>query len=207
MSKLLASLMRNYFPKRPSGAPLHTLSKLYDVPVGFVTPPILRLNIAYFAVAEGWLLLDIGWFVLFFLSTFPRLLQTRRPGCTIHSCLNSKNLQITSKVLTLGNRYHQLRKTFGKFFRSYSELLSKFSDISFQEYVFKGISHPVFYGDIVYKLRRVKDTPNFISSGSIIVNTPSTMTVWPIDHREDYRSCALPLYSLVQTFSKALHSD
>ena len=45
---------------------LHTLSKLYDVPVGFVTPPILWLNIAYFAVAEGWLLLDIGWFVLFF---------------------------------------------------------------------------------------------------------------------------------------------
>ena len=34
--------------------------------------------------------------------------------------------------------------TFGKFFRSYSELLSKFGDISFQEYVFKGISHPVF---------------------------------------------------------------
>ena len=33
--------MRNYFPKRPSGAPLHTLSKLYDVPVGFVSPPPL----------------------------------------------------------------------------------------------------------------------------------------------------------------------
>ena len=44
------------------------------------------------------------------------------------------------------------------FFRSYSELLSKFCDISFQEYVFKGIFHPVFYGDLVYKLRRVKDT-------------------------------------------------
>ena len=48
MSKLLASLMRNYFPKRPSGAPLHTLSKLYNVPVGFVTPP------PYF---EAWILL------------------------------------------------------------------------------------------------------------------------------------------------------
>ena len=35
-SKLLASLMRNYFPKRQSGAPFHTLSKSYDVPVGFV---------------------------------------------------------------------------------------------------------------------------------------------------------------------------
>ena len=33
----------------------------------------------------------------------------------------------------------------------------------------KGISHPVFYGDLVYKLRRVKDTPNLISSGSKIV--------------------------------------
>ena len=30
----------------------------------------------------------------------------------------------------------------------------------------KGISHPVFYGDLVNKLRRVKDTPNFIASGS-----------------------------------------
>ena len=32
--------MRNNFPKRQSGAPLHTLSKLYDVPVGFVTIPL-----------------------------------------------------------------------------------------------------------------------------------------------------------------------
>ena len=31
--------MRNYFPKRPSDAPLHTLSKLYDVLVGFIAPP------------------------------------------------------------------------------------------------------------------------------------------------------------------------
>ena len=30
--------MRNNFPKRPSGAPLHTLSKFLDVQVGFVTP-------------------------------------------------------------------------------------------------------------------------------------------------------------------------
>ena len=49
------------------------------------------------------------------------------------------------------------------------QLLSKFGDISFQEYVTKGISHPVFYGDLVYKLRRFKDKPNFISSGSKIV--------------------------------------
>ena len=54
--------MRNYFSKRQYGSPLHTLSKLYDVSVGFVTrpPPLFMLCIALFAVAEGWLLLDIG---------------------------------------------------------------------------------------------------------------------------------------------------
>ena len=38
LSKLLASLMRDYFSKRTSGAPLHTLSKSYDVPVGVLSP-------------------------------------------------------------------------------------------------------------------------------------------------------------------------
>ena len=60
-SKKSQKFVKNLKPKRPSSAPLHTLSKLYEVPVGFEPPPpILRLNIAYFAVAEGWLLLDIG---------------------------------------------------------------------------------------------------------------------------------------------------
>ena len=89
--------------------------------------------------------------------------------CTSVFDFHSKNLQITSKLLTQGYRYHKLRKTFGKFFRSYSELMSKFGAISFQEYVSKGITHPVFYDDLVYKLRRVKSEKNFISSGSKIV--------------------------------------
>ena len=46
--------------------------------------------------------------------------------CTSVFDFHSKNLQITSKLLTQGYRYHKLRKTFGKFLRSYSELLSKF---------------------------------------------------------------------------------
>ena len=57
--------MRNYFPKRTSGAPLYNLSKLYDVTVDYVSPPLLRQCSTIFAVAEGWLLLDIGLFVLF----------------------------------------------------------------------------------------------------------------------------------------------
>ena len=89
--------------------------------------------------------------------------------CTSVFDFHSKNLQITSKLLTQGYRYHKLRKTFGKLFRSYSELPSKFGEISFQDYVSQGIAHPVFYGDLVYKLRRVKGEANFISSGSKIV--------------------------------------
>ena len=100
--------------------------------------------------------------------------------CTSVSDFNSKNLQLTSKLLTQGYRYHKLRKTFGKFFRSYSDLLSKFGEISFQEYVTEGISHPVFYGDLVYKLRRVRCEANFVSSGSKIVFAfdVESMTHW-----------------------------
>ena len=35
---VLVSWMRNNFPKRPSGVPLHNLSIFYDVLFGFVTP-------------------------------------------------------------------------------------------------------------------------------------------------------------------------
>ena len=76
---------------------------------------------------------------------------------------------VSSKCLTQGYIYHKLRETFGKFFRSYSELLSKCGATSFQECVPKGITQPVFYGDLVYKPRMVKSETNFISSGSKIV--------------------------------------
>ena len=33
------------------------------------------------------------------------------------------------------------------------------------KHVSEGISHPAFYGDLVYKLRRVKCAANFVSSG------------------------------------------
>ena len=71
--------------------------------------------------------------------------------CTSVSDFHSKNLQITSKLLTQCYRFHKLRKK-GTFFGLYSEVLS-FGEISFQEYVSEGISHPLFYNNLVYKLR------------------------------------------------------
>ena len=56
-----ASWRRDNFPKWPSSAPLHTLSKLYNVSVSFVVNLSFEaVYFALFAVAEGWLLLDIG---------------------------------------------------------------------------------------------------------------------------------------------------
>ena len=46
-----------------------------------------------------------------------------------------------------------------------------FCPLSYQEYVSKGITYPVFYVDLVCKLRNVKGETNFISSGSKIVKS------------------------------------
>ena len=69
----------------------------------------------------------------------------------------------------------------------------------FQEYVAKGISQPVVYGNLVYTLSRINGTMNFISSGYNF-NMPRTSIVRPIDHQEDIKICAWPVFSLVQTF-------
>ena len=47
--------------------------------------------------------------------------------------------------------------------------LCKFGVISFQDYVSNAITHPVIFGNLDYKLRRVKGAPNLILSGSKIV--------------------------------------
>ena len=97
--------MSNYFPKRPLCAPLHTLSKLYDFPVGFVNPPpTLRLSIALFAVAEVWLLLDIGWFVLF------HVFSSRYASVTIPKPTSGDRRW--AKIGKIGRRRHRFWRIF-----------------------------------------------------------------------------------------------
>ena len=77
--KLLAFLMRNTFSETPVDALLHTLSKFYDAPIGLGPSTLLRQCLALFAVAEGWLLLELGGFVL--------LYRLRPAFITISDCL------------------------------------------------------------------------------------------------------------------------
>ena len=47
------------FSETAVGETIHTLFKLYGFPVGFLAFTFLKQCIALYAVAEGWLLLDI----------------------------------------------------------------------------------------------------------------------------------------------------
>ena len=85
-------------------------------------------------------------------------------------------------------------------FGSNSELLSKFVAILFQEYVSKGITYLVFYGDL--QTKEGKRRSEFHLAGLKNSETPSSSSVWPSDHREDYRSCAWPYFSPVRSFLK-----
>ena len=63
----------------------------------------------------------------------------------------------------LANRdlwYHKLRKTFSKFYRRYYDLISKFQ-VGLKFLLHQGLSEPDFYGDLVYKLKKIVGSNNF----------------------------------------------
>ena len=49
---------------------------------------------------------------------------------------------------------HKLRKTFSKFYRRHYELVSKFS-VGLKTLLHQGLSEPEFYGDLVYKFKKI----------------------------------------------------
>ena len=74
-------------------------------------------------------------------------------ACTSVEDFNQRNLFITEKLLKQGYRYHKLRKTFSKFYHRNITLISKYK-CNLKALLRQGISHPEFYGDLIYKLRK-----------------------------------------------------
>ena len=66
----------------------------------------------------------------------------------------------------------------------------------------KGIFHPVFYRDVVYKLRKVKDTPNFISSGLKIVKSLRRRQYDPLIIKRTIGLMLVPSTALYRPFLK-----
>ena len=73
---------------------------------------------------------------------------------------NNRNLFLTAKLLKQGYRYHKIRKAFSKFYHRHSELIVKYN-IGLKTLLQQGISEPIFYGDLVYKFKRIVGKPNF----------------------------------------------
>ena len=76
---------------------------------------------------------------------------------------NARNKSVTAELLQQGYRYHKLRKTFSKFYRRHYELVSKFS-VGLKTFLHQGLSEPEFYGDLVYKFKKIVGLIFLISS-------------------------------------------
>ena len=63
-------------------------------------------------------------------------------------------------VLKQGYRYHKIRKAIYKFYHRHSELIVKYN-IGLKNLLQQGTSEPIFYGDLVYKFKRIVGKPNF----------------------------------------------
>ena len=73
---------------------------------------------------------------------------------------NARNKCLTAKPLQQGYRYHKLRKTFSKFCRRHYELVSKFN-VGLKTLLHPGLSEPEFYGDLVYKFKKIVGRADF----------------------------------------------
>ena len=82
--------------------------------------------------------------VYIFLSLFVLLV------CSYVDDFNNINLFLTAKLLKQGYRYHEIRKAFSKFYHRHSALIVKYN-IGIKTLLQKGMSEPIFYGDLVYK--------------------------------------------------------
>ena len=80
--------------------------------------------------------------------------------CSNVDDFNNRNLFLTAKLLKQGYRYHKIRKAFSKFYHRHSELIVKYN-IGLKTLLQRGISEPIFYGDLVYKFKRIVGKPNF----------------------------------------------
>ena len=71
-----------------------------------------------------------------------------------------ENIWCKFQLLQQGYRYHKLRKTFSKFYRRHYELISKYN-VGLKTLLSEGLSEPEFYGDLVYKFKKLKGINDF----------------------------------------------
>ena len=89
------------------------------------------------------------------------------PLASNHTASPARNAPLHNEVCTFiiftslqGYRYHKLRKAFSKFYRRHYELISKFN-VGLKSLLHQGLSEPEFYGDLVYKFKKIRGMTEF----------------------------------------------
>ena len=80
--------------------------------------------------------------------------------CNHVTDFNARNKCLTAKLLQQGYRYHKHRTTFSKFYRRHYELISGYN-VGLKTLLGEGLSDPEFYGDFVYKLKKLIERKDF----------------------------------------------
>ena len=82
-----------------------------------------------------------------------QLIRFARASSNLNN-FNYRNKALTAKLLRQGYRYFKLRKAFSKFYRRHSALLENYS-VSLKTLLQQGISEPKFYGEFVYRFKKM----------------------------------------------------
>lgn len=81
-------------------------------------------------------------------------------ACSHVEDFNERNRILTGKLLKQGYRFKKLRKAFSKFYRRHYDLIAKY-DVDLKTLLRQGLSEPDFYGDLVYKFKKILGSDNF----------------------------------------------
>ena len=118
---------------------------------------ILILLISRFLMETS---LDVHHMAFIYLSLF----------VSLEHLLTCRNKVLTAKLLKQDYRYHKLLKDFFlKFYRRHSELVEKYN-ISLRKLLQQDISEPEFYGDLVYRIRKIVSKSNFSEQFRKLIN-------------------------------------
>ena len=96
------------------------------------------------------------------------LCSAREPSQVTYFNNHSKFLK--AKLLKQGYRYHKLCKAFSKFYCGHFELIEKYHVSLQKKLMQQGICNPEFYGDLVYKFKKLVGNPMFYDLFKRIVN-------------------------------------
>ena len=102
-------------------------------------------------------------------STYLNLLVLPERASPNVNDFNGRNKVLTAKLLWQDFRYHKLRKTFSKLYRRHSGLVDKYN-VSLRKLLQQGKSEPEFYGDLVYRIRKIVGKTNFAEQFRKLIN-------------------------------------